>query len=95
MFDITPADDGRHILFKGRLDASQVESARSVLGTVTASCTLDFSELEYISSLGLGVLLEAQKRLTDAGHGLVVTNLSEHIADLFKLAGFDLIFEIK
>ena len=94
MFDISTADDGR-ILLSGRLDASQVESARSVLGTVTGTCTLDFSELEYISSLGLGVLLEAQKRLTEAGHGLVITNLSEHIADLFKLAGFDLIFEIR
>ena len=94
MFDIRLADDGR-ILLSGRLDASQVESARTVLGAVKESCTLDFSELEYISSLGLGVLLEAQKRLTEAGHGFVVTNLSVHIADLFKLAGFDLIFEIR
>ncbi|MFH1688979.1 MAG: STAS domain-containing protein [Candidatus Eisenbacteria bacterium] len=94
MFDIRLADDGR-ILLSGRLDASQVESVRTVLGTVTGSCTLDFSELEYISSLGLGVLLEAQKRLTDAGQGLIITNLSAHIADLFKLAGFDRIFEIR
>ena len=94
MLDIKFADDGRILLF-GRLDASQVESVRAVLGAVTESCILDFSELEYISSLGLGVLLEAQKRLTDAGHGLIITNLSVHIADLFKLAGFDLIFEIR
>ena len=94
MFDIRLADDGRVVL-SGRLDASQVESVRTVLGALTESRTLDFSELEYISSLGLGVLLEAQKRLTDAGHGLTVTNLSAHIADLFKLAGFDLIFEIR
>ena len=94
MFDIRPADDGR-ILLSGRLDASQVESVRIVLAAVTESHTLDFSELEYISSLGLGVLLEAQKRLTEAGHRLVITNLSDHIADLFKLAGFDLIFEIR
>ena len=94
MFDIKLAADGR-VLLSGRLDASQVESVRTVLGAVTESCTLDFSELEYISSLGLGVLLEAQKRLTEAGHGLVITNLSVHIADLFKLAGFDLIFEIR
>jgi anti-sigma B factor antagonist len=94
MFDIKLAADGR-VLLSGRLDASQVESVRTVLSAVTQSCTLDFSELEYISSLGLGVLLEAQKRLTEAGHGLVITNLSVHIADLFKLAGFDLIFEIR
>ena len=94
MFDIRLVDEGR-ILLSGRLDASQVDSARAVLGSVTKSCTLDFSELEYISSLGLGVLLEAQKRLSQTGQGLVITNLSEHIADLFKLAGFHLIFEIR
>jgi anti-sigma B factor antagonist len=94
MFDIRMADDGR-VLLSGRLDASRVESVRTVLSAVTGSCTLDFSGLEYISSLGLGVLLEAQKRLTGAGHGLVITNLSTHIADLFKLAGFDRIFEIR
>lgn len=94
MFDIKLADDGR-VLLSGRLDASRVESVRTVLGAVTGSCTLDFSELEYISSLGLGVLLEAQKRLSNDGHGFVITNLSPHIKDLFKLAGFDLIFEIR
>ncbi|MCK4409320.1 MAG: STAS domain-containing protein [Candidatus Eisenbacteria sp.] len=94
MFDIKLGDEGQ-ILLSGRLDASQVDSVRTVLGAVTESCTLDFSELEYISSLGLGVLLEAQKRLTEAGHGLIITNLSVHITDLFKLAGFDLIFEIR
>lgn len=93
MFEISNLEDGR-ILLSGRLDASQVEKARAFLSAVTESCTLDFSELEYISSLGLGVLLEAQKRLTESGHGLVVTNLSKHISDLFKLAGFDLVFQI-
>jgi anti-sigma B factor antagonist len=94
MFDIRLVDDGR-ILLSGRLDASQVDSVRAVLRSVTETCTLDFSELEYISSLGLGVLLEAQKRLCETGHGLVITNLSVHIADLFRLAGFNLIFEIR
>jgi anti-sigma B factor antagonist len=95
MFDIRMTDDGDRVVLSGRLDASQVERVRSVLGGLNGSCTLDFSELEYISSLGLGVLLEAQKRLTNAGHGLVITNLSEHITDLFRLAGFDMIFEIR
>jgi anti-sigma B factor antagonist len=94
MFDASVAPDGR-ILFSGRLDASQVEAAREVLASVTGSCTLDFSELEYISSLGLGVLLEAQKRLSERGCMLTVTNLNDHIADLFRLAGFDLVFDIR
>ena len=94
MFDIKVAEDGR-VQLCGRLDASQVDGARATLGEISESCTLDFSELEYISSLGLGVLLETQKRLSESGHGLVVTNLSDHIADLFRLAGFDLVFDIR
>jgi len=94
MFDVRVAEDGR-IQLCGRLDASQVDKARAVLSTVTGAATLDLSELEYISSLGLGILLEAQKRLSATGCGLVVTNLNDHIADLFKLAGFDLVFDIR
>jgi anti-sigma B factor antagonist len=94
MFDIRRADDGRVVL-SGRLDASQVEGVRSVLAAVTGSCTLDFSQLEYISSLGLGALLEAQKRLSKDGHGFVIENPNAHIRDLFALAGFDRIFEIR
>ena len=94
MFEIEATEDGR-IRLSGRLDASQVERARAVLATLSHSCTLDFSELEYISSLGLGVLLEAQKRLGETGCRLEVTNLSDHIDDLFRLAGFDQIFDVK
>jgi anti-anti-sigma factor len=94
MFDIERADDGRLVL-SGRLDASQVDSVRSALAGVTGTCTLDFSNLEYISSLGLGALLEAQKRLSRNGHGLVIENPNAHIRDLFELAGFNRIFEIR
>lgn len=79
----------------GRLDASQAEKARAVLRTIEKSCVIDFTQLEYISSLGLGVLLEAQKRLKDAGFGLTLTNLSEHLREVFHLAGFETVFDIE
>jgi anti-sigma B factor antagonist len=94
MFEIKPSDDGRILLF-GRLDASQAEKARAVLLTLTESCTLDFGALEYISSAGLGVLLETQKRLSESGHGLTLASPTEHIRDLFRIAGLDTVFEIK
>jgi anti-anti-sigma factor len=94
MFDVRVEDGGR-VVMSGRLYASHVDSARAALATVTESAVLDLSELEYISSLGLGVLLEAQKRLSGSGHSLVVTNLNQHMSELFKLAGFDAVFEIR
>jgi anti-sigma B factor antagonist len=94
MFDIRRTESG-DVVMSGRLDASQAEKARAVLRTITGPCVIDFTGLEYISSLGLGVLLEAQKRLKDAGAGLTLRNLSEHLHEVFHLAGFDSVFDIE
>lgn len=94
MFDIRSTESGV-VMMSGRLDASQAEKARAVLRTIAESCVIDLSDLEYISSLGLGVLLEAQKRLRDAGQGLTLRNLNEHLREVFHLAGFDTVFKIE
>jgi anti-sigma B factor antagonist len=79
----------------GRFDASQVENARSVFDKITMSSIVDFKDLEYISSAGLGVLLMTQKRLRESGNGLKLINLNKHIRDVFYYAAFDTIFEIE
>jgi anti-sigma B factor antagonist len=94
MFVIERSDNG-FIRLSGRLDASQADKARGFLDTMRESCTLDFSELDYISSAGLGVLLGAQKRLNESGHKLRLIKLNKHIKDIFLYAGFDHIFEIE
>ncbi len=93
MFEIKLGENGT-ISLHGRLDASQVDTARAVLGQVTESCEVDFAELSYISSAGLGLLFGTQKRLVDDGGGLTLINLSPHIREIFQIAGFDNIFEI-
>jgi anti-anti-sigma factor len=93
MLEITTDDDGT-IRLRGRLDASQVDAATDALARVASSCTVDFSELTYISSAGLGLLFATQRRLVDAGMGLRLTNLNPHIREVFRIAGFDRIFEI-
>lgn len=94
MFEIKREENGT-ITLHGRLDASQVDGARAVLDTVTESCEVDFAELSYISSAGLGLLFGTQKRLVDAGRGLTLINLSPHIREIFQIAGFTNIFEIQ
>ena len=93
MLEIARNDDGV-ITLQGRFDASQVEAARAVLNTIAGSCTLDFGELTYISSAGLGLLFATQKRLVDTGSALRLINLNPHIREIFQIAGFDNIFEI-
>ncbi|MCH7754594.1 STAS domain-containing protein [candidate division KSB1 bacterium] len=82
------------IKLTGRFDASQVENAKEVFNSVTSSCEVDFTNLEYISSAGLSVLLVTQKRLSKSENSLKLTNMNKHIRDVFRYAGFDTVFEI-
>ena len=94
MLEIRDSGEGR-IHLSGRFDASQADKARDVLGQLNGDTVVDFGELDYISSAGLGVLLGAQKRLTDAGQRLILANMNRHIREIFRIAGFDRIFEIE
>jgi anti-anti-sigma factor len=78
----------------GRLDASQVSSASEVFDQIEESCTVDFSEFEYISSVGIGVLLVVQQRLGKKGESLTLINMTPHIRNVFKFAGLDRVFQI-
>ena len=94
MFDIDFGDQGQ-IVFSGRLDASQAEKAQLFLDAVPEPQIADFTDLQYLSSAGLGVLLKTQKRLMGSGGGLKLINVSKHINDIFLYSGFDQIFEIE
>lgn len=93
MFEIETGPGGE-ILLAGRLDATQVEKAKSVLLGLKESRTVDFSRLEYIASAGLGVLLATQKMLGAKGCSIRLVNLNHHIRDVLHFSGFDQIFEI-
>ena len=49
--------------------------------------TLDFKELEYISSAGLRVLLSAQKKMQQIGK-MKVINVCEEVMEVFEITGF-------
>jgi anti-anti-sigma factor len=94
MLAIDWAQDGR-VRLAGRLDAAQAPGAQAFLDKVQGTVTLDCSELEYISSAGLGVLLKTQKRLLAAAGKLRLTGLKPHLRDIFTYSGFDQLFEIE
>jgi anti-sigma B factor antagonist len=94
MFQIDFGSDGE-IICSGRLDAAQCEKAQSFMDTVAEARVVDFANLEYISSAGLGVLLKTQKRLAETGAGLKIINVNNHIHDVFRYSGFNAIFDIQ
>jgi anti-sigma B factor antagonist len=79
----------------GRLDASQVDKAKNIFDSIKTTHTVNFQELDYISSAGLSVLLVTQKRLKETGNQLILKNMNMHIREVFKYAGFDMIFKIE
>ena len=94
MFDIKIGEDN-DIQLSGRFDASQTDKAKLIFSEVDSTIFVNFKQLEYISSAGLGVLLMTQKRLNETGHQLILQNMNNHIREIFKYAGFDMIFEIE
>ncbi len=87
-------NEANEIILSGRFDASQVENATAVFEKIDKSSVVNFKDLDYISSAGLSILLVTQKRLTEKEQHLKLINMNNHIRDVFKYAGFDIIFEI-
>jgi len=94
MLEIKFGENG-HIIVSGRFDASQAEKAETFLSAVKDSRAMDLGNLEYISSLGLGVLLATQKRLMATGHGLKLINVRGHVREVFHFSGFESVFVIE
>lgn len=80
--------------FTGRFDASQEQKAAGELLRQNDTVTIDMEELDYISSMGLSVLVNAYKRLNEEGHTVKLKNLNSHVRDVFKYTKLDQIFEI-
>ena len=49
--------------------------------------SLDFNNVEYISSAGLRVLLSAQKKMQQIG-AMKVINVCEEVMNVFEITGF-------
>lgn len=93
MFEIREGSN-HEIILSGRFDASQTDKAKGVFLSLNEGTTVDFAKLDYISSAGLGILLAAQKRLSERGQSLRLVNVNSHIKDVLHFSGFDQIFEI-
>ena len=58
-------------------------------GTLPKSLILDFSEVQFMDSSGIGLIL-GRKRLVEAlGGGLYIKNTKPHIRKIISLAGLD------
>jgi len=93
-FEILPESNGS-VRLVGRLDAAQADDALAVLDKLPGPLTLDCSDLAYISSAGLSVLLVTHRRLQAGGEALRLVNLKPNVRNVISYAGFHRLFKIE
>ena len=59
------------------------------------SLIIDFTNLEYISSAGLRVLIATQKKLKPENIPMTLINVNDTINEIFRMSGFDKILKIE
>ena len=84
--------DGAELTIKvsGRLDTTtspQLEAELKDSVSDIRKLIFDFSDLEYLSSAGLRVLLSAQKVMNKQGE-MIVKNVNDNINEIFEITGF-------
>ena len=85
----------------GRIDhqsAARLEAALAPLIAETAeqrgALVLDFSGVEYISSVGLRVLMVAAKQMREHQAALLVAALQGVVAEIFAISRFDRVLTV-
>ena len=74
----------------GRLDTSTAPALEAAIDGCSVDIkelVLDCSELEYVSSAGLRVILKAQKRMNAQG-SMKLIGVNEAIMEVFDITGF-------
>jgi anti-sigma B factor antagonist len=81
ILDSTKATD-----FRSQIDRSLNEGAKIIL--------VDFSDVTFMDSSGLGALVLALKSIRGAGLKMFICSINEQVKMLFELTSMDRVFEI-
>ena len=83
------------VLLKGRLDASKADEAMLTFKKLEGPVTADFTELDYISSAGISVIIETHRRLSGSGHPFRLINMQPRVRNVFMYSGLDRVLTIE
>jgi anti-sigma B factor antagonist len=88
---IATGDDSCVVSLSGELDmASAPELAHALLSLPDpgpAEIVVDFSDLSFVDSSGIAVLIEAQHRLAEDGRRLSIHSARRHAMRVFEISG--------
>ena len=78
------------LIVSGRLDTQTAPELEAELDSIlsgTKELTFDMTNLEYVSSAGLRVILKAQKAMNAQG-SMKLTGVNDSIMEVFDITGF-------
>jgi anti-sigma B factor antagonist len=91
-------DDVYIIEISGRMDSISSKEIEAKLKDVIEynrnKIIIDLAAVDYISSVGLRVLLAALKKQKERDGSIKLASLQPFVRDIFKMTGFDRIFSI-
>jgi anti-sigma B factor antagonist len=79
------------------LDSSNAQQFRSAVQPVLATCAkvvFDLSNLRFVDSSGIGVLLSCRKQVSASGGDLKLCGVAKQVRVLFELVRLHRVFEI-
>ena len=94
MFSVHYNKESQTVYLKGNFDTSRAEEVKSVFEEVKTSVKVDMSELNFISSSGIGIMVMAFQKLKGAGENIELVNLNDNIKKVFKVSMLDKVFNI-
>jgi anti-sigma B factor antagonist len=83
---------------QGELDAhtaSQLEdSLKHLINNSKSDIIVNFKDLDYIASAGLGVFMAYIEDVRDIGGDIKLTNMNDKVYNVFDLLGFPTLYDI-
>jgi len=79
------------LMLRGQLDGTTVASAEPDMMKAAAlrrGTVLDLSELTYVASVGLRLIILLAKRLSQSGQRLALCGLQPQVEEVFEIGGF-------
>lgn len=98
-FPVRALDHGAVVISPaGRLDSKSSPRLETILNTQLQQGNtwlyVDMSDVEYIASSGLKILVAAWRRAREEDGDLILCGLQPRIVEIFEMVGFDMLFTV-
>ncbi|BBE31700.1 anti-sigma F factor antagonist [Tepiditoga spiralis] len=89
--------EGKKIIkISGEIDMSNIKEVKEkILDLKLSEMILDFKDVSYLDSSGIGMLISLHKTAQLKSGSLEIINIEEKIRKLFEMVGLDKILNIK